>query len=192
MGPAARRAARIYNKHLDALCEHEPLTQMVLRAGDITWFDPNWYQTARAPRPPPPPRPARPRNLDARSVARRGPGELRSSKAPLSAASVCFSLGLGRPAARTAVWRAPPSHAPPRAPRLTRMCARAAQHQLENHTDDFCCTIQGAPWPDAREVDCVERRTRSESLCGVTELVVIHMEEPWRCVPARDACPASS
>jgi len=50
-GAAARRAARIYNKHLDALCEHEPLTQMVLRAGDITWFDPNWYQTARAPRP---------------------------------------------------------------------------------------------------------------------------------------------
>ncbi|KAK9831309.1 hypothetical protein WJX81_000976 [Elliptochloris bilobata] len=53
--------ARIYNKHLDALCDHEPLCQMVLRSGDMTWFDPNWYQT----------------------------------------------------------------------------------HQLENHTDDFCCTIQG-------------------------------------------------
>ena len=41
------RAARIYNKHLDAACNHEPLTQMVLRDGDITWFDPNWYQTVR-------------------------------------------------------------------------------------------------------------------------------------------------
>ena len=43
------RAARIYNKHLDALCDNEPLCQMVLRNGDITWFDPNWYQTVRGP-----------------------------------------------------------------------------------------------------------------------------------------------
>ena len=39
-------AARIYNKHLgDDHTGREPVQEMTLNKGDITWFSPNWFQT---------------------------------------------------------------------------------------------------------------------------------------------------
>ena len=159
-GAAARRAARIYNKHLDALCEHEPLTQMVLRAGDITWFDPNWYQTARAPRPSSHPSaaaaPASP--LSAvwpcatwDCLAPASPAVARRRAGCLHQRHVVGWSALQRARQRGGRVRRTAHHVQgSSAPRLTRVCACAAQHQLENHTDDFCCTIQGAPQPPTR------------------------------------------